>query len=537
MRREDVRDAIDAMASDVATPDADASAAMARARNRIRRRRLTFVSVVALLAAIVVIAGAIVSDDDGSSRISSVPTTARPFRETPWEVYSGPIEIPISFVSPTEGWLCTGPTMQYTTDAGATWKDVTVPFGSPAPPRLQQPVCAAVAGGEAWLLTTAVRDADDLQVIHVSEGGRTVETAAFPSLRPDWTVRGLSFADSLHGWAFARSAGGGATASFVTSDGGRSWDTDNPLRHAPLWESPSDGWAALDFSSQQQLARTTDGGRSWDRVDMYGYADTLQPIAADGETVVVLGSTPEGARREPSFAVTLDRGDSWDFRQAPRNAVTSATMPAAASALDVDRWWLGAAGHLFATRNGGRSWEQIAQFAGISRIIGVHFLTPEIGFVSAIGTGDAANSSVVLRTDDGGETWPTVATQAPALTRAAHVINTPGGILGCPTHPLAAPPPGDPPAGLVDTAVQNIETTRGWTPVGKQIAYRVGGTGGSFSELFAFQLPSCGPEAVAASWVVELQGAPGSGGGGSTPRAEIVLAYSPDGWHVYGRYH
>ena len=88
--------------------------------------------------------------------------------------------------------------------------------------------------------------------------------------------------------------------------------------------------------------------------------------------------------------------------------------------------------------------------------------------------------------------------------------------------------------------MDNIETTRGWTPVGNPIAYRVGtepSEHNTYAVIFNAQIPSCGSDTVAASWVVELQGAPGSGGGGSTPQAQIVLANSPDGWRVYGRYH
>jgi hypothetical protein len=345
----------------------------------------------------------------------------------------------------------------------------------------------------------------------------------------------MSFADHEHGWAFVRSAGGGATSTYVTTDGGRNWAIDTPVRHAPLWDAATGGWAALDFSPQEGLTRTTDGGRTWNRVNLY-LADTVQPIAANGETVVAFTTATDGVLVRPSFAVTTDGGDSWTERRGPRDVVHDVTASAAATALDADRWWLAAGSRLFATLDGGREWTQIAEFAGISQVTDVHFPTPEIGFVSAIGAGDAANSSVVLRTADGGDTWTTVANHAPGLTRASQVVDFPGGIIGCPTHALAAPPPGDPPPGLIDAAMQNIETTRGWTPAGT-VAYRVGTTAGSFSEVFDFHVPSCGPGTVDVSWVVELRGAPGTGSGGSTPNAEIVLAYSPDGWHVYGRYH
>jgi photosystem II stability/assembly factor-like uncharacterized protein len=537
MRRDDVRDALEAMASGVAEPSADASAVIARGRRRMRRQRLTIGGIVALLLVIVVGAGVITSKEDGGTpRVSSVPTTLPAI--TVGGVYTGPVHIPIAFASPTEGWLCSGSRMEHTTNAGATWESVTVPFGPPAPPRVQQPVCAAVAGGEAWMITTDARHTDGLQVIRVSDGGRDVETSPFPAISTDWTVRELSFADRDHGWAFVRSAGGGATGTYVTSDGGRTWVIETPVRHAPLWDSPNDAWTTLELPPSQRLTHTTDGGRTWEQLPL-GSDGSAQLIAVDGDTVVVLALTRYGTRNDRPFALSVDGGHSWDFRRAPRGVVNTdsdVAPPPVASALDADRWWLGSDSRLFATTDGGEQWTQIAEFAGISRITDVRFLTPEIGLVSAIGAGDAANSTVVLRTDDGGESWLTVAVNAPPMGDNGP-INFPGGIFGCPTHPLAAPPPGSPPSGLVDAATRYVRADGG-TVATIEHAYPVGQIpAGSYGDLFEFQIPSCGPETVASSWVVETLGPPGEGPGGSTDQTQVVLAYSTDGWHVYGRYH
>src|SRR4029078_10599418 len=135
-------------------------------------------------------------------------------------------------------------------------------------PRVQPPLCAAVSGGDAWMLT-ASRNASRLQVVHVSRGGRDGETSAFPSLPDDWTVQELSFADSRNGWAFARDAAGAATATYVTGDGGRTWHSETPVRHAPLFETPNIGWAALDIGTVD-LTHTSDGGRTWERVPSAG---------------------------------------------------------------------------------------------------------------------------------------------------------------------------------------------------------------------------------------------------------------------------
>jgi hypothetical protein len=304
-----------------------------------------------------------------------------------------------------------------------------------------------------------------------------------------------------------------------------------------LFTSSTEGWAVPDIAPNQ-LTHTLDGGRTWEPSLGAGVDNAeLRPLAADGDTVVALATATDGGIVQPSFEVSTDAGNSWIDRPGPADTGGGNTVPFAAGGVDAQHLQLAAGNQLFTTANQGRTWTQVAEFAGISEITEVHFLTPQIGFVAATGTGAASSGTVVLQTNDGGDTWTPVASDAPPLASDATGMNTPGGLFGCPTHPLVPAPPGNPPLGLVEAAVHNIETTRGWTPVGKPVAYRVGRTAGSFSEVFNFQIPSCGPETVAASWVVELQGAPGSGGGGSTPQAQVVLANTPDGWRVYGRYH
>jgi photosystem II stability/assembly factor-like uncharacterized protein len=543
MHRDDVRGALEAMASAVPAPSTDATATIARGQRRVRQRRLTLVGVVALLAAIVVAAGAIASTGgNGTPHVEAPVTTTLPLIHVgpgttiaTKQTYTGPTPIAIAFASATEGWLCSASNMAYTQTAGTNWRYLKVQAYYPAAPRFQFPVCAAVPGGDAWMITTG--HDDGLQVAHVSGGGREVETADLPALPGDWTVRDLAFSDSNHGWAFAHDTSGAATVMFVTTDGGRTWADEKPARRSTLFATSTEGWAVPDISPNE-LTHTMDGGRTWAQGMSAGLDNTaLRPLAATGDTVVALATSTEGGIIQPSFEVSTDAGNSWIGRPGPPNIGAGDTVPLVASAVDADHWQIGARNQLFTTGDGGRTWTRVAEFAGISEITDVHFLTPETGFVSATGAGAVAGGTVVLQTTDGGDTWAPIESDAPPLTSGATGVNTPGGLFGCPTHPLAPAPPGNPPLGLVEAAVHDIETVRGWTPVGKPVAYRVGATAGSFSEVFNFQIPSCGADTVAASWVVELQAAPGSGGGGSTPQAQIVLANSPDGWRVYGRYH
>jgi photosystem II stability/assembly factor-like uncharacterized protein len=542
MHRDELRDALDAMASAIPAPAGDARTAMTRGRRRVRQRRLSFAGVVALLAAIVVVAAAIARTGDGESRVQSVPTTVHSVEVVPRTTATAPpasdapeqpIPIPLAFVSPTEGWVCSTPNMEYTTDAGATWRNVPVPSHPASAPSYQFPVCAAVPGGEAWMV-------DREQVIHYTEGGRHVETNAFPRLPADYSVDEVAFADNRNGWAVARDHTGDGATALLTRDGGRTWMLGGNSLGVPRFSTPTDGWVGADSSGE--LAHTTDAGFTWQDVAVPtpdavpGLPVGLETPALVGETVVVPGSSRTGNFTSLFFDVSTDFGRTWTMHQSQPGPV-NATKPRAFGAIDGTHWQLALENRLWTTDDGGDSWTAVAEFAGISAITDVRFVTPEIGFVSVSGgTKDTYATTEVLQTADGGGTWSTVAVRAPRM-RDNGPINFPGGIIGCPTQPLATPPPGNPPAGLLDAAAHRVEQgPNGWTPTNWLHVYRLGeNPEGSFGFLFEYQVGSCGAPTMANGWVVEISGTVTDRG--YIPRAELVLAYSPDGWHVFGRYH
>jgi hypothetical protein len=99
-------------------------------------------------------------------------------------------------------------------------------------------------------------------------------------------------------------------------------------------------------------------------------------------------------------------------------------------------------------------------------------------------------------------------------------------------------PPGSPPAGLVAAAIENVRSERHYTPTVER-AYLLAAppADAEFANVFTYNVGACDPGVVVASWVVEMHGPIGRGGGGSTAQAQVVLAHYADGWHVFGRYH
>jgi hypothetical protein len=298
------------------------------------------------------------------------------------------------------------------------------------------------------------------------------------------------------------------------------------------------GWAA--GWRLPNLAHTTDGGTTWRDVALPVphaplYAP-MTPVFADGNVIVVYGKSGTGTTLVPFFDVSTNGGTTWSLRAGPpgvddvHGSDQDAPPRSGLGAADADHWALGFADHLYLTDDGGRTWTERAQFAGLDTIWYVD--RPSASSVVVSGIGDASNqSTVVLASDDAGDTWATVDFWGPGTGP----VNFPGGIIGCPTHPLTPAPPGNPPPGLIAAASGYIRTYRHWTPQSYNAVYPFGANPkNSFGYLFKFQVASCGNDAVADSWVVEAQGPTG---GASIPRTQLALSHSTDGWHVFGSYH
>ena len=129
------------------------------------------------------------------------------------------------------------------------------------------------------------------------------------------------------------------------------------------------------------------------------------PALVRGNVVITYGAwdTDTGIQLRPFVDVSTDGGRTWSLRSGPAGV----TVPGGAatrifSAADADHWALASANRLYVTDNGGRTWTERAQFAGLSRIDYVTRASATAIFVSAVS--DLSNqSTVVLGTIDAGD--------------------------------------------------------------------------------------------------------------------------------------
>jgi photosystem II stability/assembly factor-like uncharacterized protein len=378
--------------------------------------------------------------------------------------------------------------------------------------------------------------------VRIRSGGSDVQVFPFARTRRATVVVSMTFVDAGNGWALVApqsSTTGDSRDLYRTRDGGATWSLlarDLLISGSLAFETADRGWAAAGAGAT--LDATTDGGRTWREVSVpspaphRGLPLSIRGVKVRGNVIVVFGGQTTGFVFTPFFDVSTDGGSTWRRSPGPR------AFSALASGFDVadaNHWAIAWSNYLYVTDDGGKTWDERAQFDGVYQIHDIAFLDPNVTLVSGVGD-RLSQSAVVLKTSDGGDTWTTIDAQAP-VGPPGNVASVPGGIIGCPTRPLTPAAPDDPPPGLVAAAIHNIRTERHFEPTVDHV-YRVAApAGGTFGSVFTFNVGSCGKDVVDNSWVVELSGPIGQGGGGSTAQAQVVLAHYDDGWHVFGRYH
>ncbi|HEX8719513.1 MAG TPA: YCF48-related protein [Pyrinomonadaceae bacterium] len=234
-------------------------------------------------------------------------------------------------------------------------------------------------------------------------------------------LHGVFFVDERRGWAV-----GGKGTLLSTADGGGTWEprrppTEDSLRDV-FFSDAETGWLvcersmfppAADDVPLSYLLKTADGGRTWSRVEVTRGADAGLRLTglrfADREHGWVFGEM--GA-----LYATRDGGGTWERQRAPTRHLLLG-----ASFLDAQTGWVSGGGlTVLKTSDGGATWRAGTVYLPASsgaqrpdapgapegregrapsrRLNAVWFATQEAGW--AVGAG-----GVIIATADGGRTW------------------------------------------------------------------------------------------------------------------------------------
>lgn len=346
-----------------------------------------------------------------------------------------------------------------TLDGGKTWLD----RGGDSPLTLTSTRCAGL------FVCLATTDTGD-RVLRTSDGGKTFQPIA--STGDIFSVAigagtralaagrfGTTIASDDTGATWARVGGrlgtklirvraaspklaaaaglGGSIAK--TNDGGRTWQSFRVSTSEDITDvsfATRDVGYALDLFGR--VFRTHDGGSSWEKVRT-GSVRPQAVLARRADSVLLIGPhgilrssrrgflavSSRAARRAKLFevdaagsavfaygsrriAVSINGGRTWKRVNRPRHALISAidfVTPRTGFLLEQG-------GPLWKTRNGGRSWSDLAGI-GSDNGNGLAFSSPTTGYLVVSRFGDDA-SGYLLRTTDGGQTWrPQLVTSAP----------------------------------------------------------------------------------------------------------------------------
>jgi photosystem II stability/assembly factor-like uncharacterized protein len=111
---------------------------------------------------------------------------------------------------------------------------------------------------------------------------------------------------------------------------------------------------------------------------------------------------------------TKNEGGNWEKQVSPTQEFLSAV-----EFVDNNYGWICSRNSILRTTNGGYSWEiKYSEDLGEGRFRDIQFLNRNIGFVVG-GKGSFGSIGVLLKTDDGGETWQDVAPQS--LSTLTHI--------------------------------------------------------------------------------------------------------------------
>ena len=292
-------------------------------------------------------------------------------------------------------------------------------------------------GGSTWEIVSVLRDVyiqylvfPNSDVGYATDGtgrllrtldiGRTWQRASSP---PDGiTGRALAFPSSSVGYA------GSGDAVFRTNDGAMTWQQ--------VFQKPGTRPFLLAFSSADEgyavgsggsLMRTTDPSSAWESVSSpVSVVRTANALTSTGPDLACLVGT------RATLATTIDRGLTW------RNHFLG--FPGQASALAFPTLQEGFAftddgqgTRTFRTRDGGRSWEEMAQIPSAIRHT-VCFPSATIGYVVPVDfrANSVDSQSQVLKTDDGGRLWSSLSLGVPeaSILDIAFITPQKGFVVG-----------------------------------------------------------------------------------------------------------
>lgn len=227
---------------------------------------------------------------------------------------------------------------------------------------------------------------------------------AFTKVEPKGYVQTIKFQDQNIGYAgggcIVESDSCSANTLLKTINGGESWGFINKSegtgKITQIEITPNGNLFAL--SEFEGIYRSTDGGESFDFIN-------IDPSQTQGSFVNFqmvsdeVGYCSFSFRKMKRFYKTIDGGQTWyNFFETELVNFT----PRFYFINEEDGFLIMQKGKVFATNNGGATWEEKALFSQRETINQIYFPSNKVGYAT---TRSSNLTASLYRTDDGGATW------------------------------------------------------------------------------------------------------------------------------------
>ena len=335
-------------------------------------------------------------------------------------------------ISATTGWAAGSGTNRVlrTTDGGSHWDDVT-----PSAAKAGTWITYFLDANSAWLASSLQPGSGSpdfsVAIYRTTDGGRSWQRIGQEAADQGWPAS-MDFVDRTHGWLFMRlggAAGSDGVALYGTVDGGSTWgklsETDTsgnpghlPLscgKGAPVFLNSATGWlpGACNAGGGPFSYVTHDGGRSWNDAAIAlpaGYSGNC--ICAVGSLrfsdsrggVFLLTDNSSGGLPQTVIYATSDGGASWQ----PGSSLPLQTYEV--YFIDRARGWTinGKANNsVLYTSDGGHHWSTVGSIPSSQGVLDLQFVNETVGW--AMGSEPTGNT--MIKTSDGGRTWTTQISQ------------------------------------------------------------------------------------------------------------------------------
>jgi photosystem II stability/assembly factor-like uncharacterized protein len=330
----------------------------------------------------------------------------------------------LHMIDPTTGWALSEHEILRTADGGLHWKNVT-PAGATI---TRESVASFLTASLAWVATPQANGTTS-QIVRTADSGQTWQQSTVPMVY----LKQMTFVDAQHGWILVGwNTGGGpaeAVAVFRSIDGGKTWrnvssalpaSTDGPppgrlpfggRKSGIHFLNASTGWitGTVGANDLSWLYVSHDGGATWNRQSLpllpgvpsaqFSLGSPTFFSGTDGVLPVIFSDVVTERGFATDIYVTHDGGKTW---------TSTAPLPLASVAIDfadMQHGWATDGTILYRTSNGGQKWTKLSPGVTFKQVTSLDFVSSTLGW--AIG-GPGKNSSLVLKTTDGGESWMTV---------------------------------------------------------------------------------------------------------------------------------